>query len=542
MSNSNGSALSNGGNGGQAGPYPGIVEATPPTDDPAFRTVGDPLRDRGALRQRAVVVTRELPNISVQTGWEVKDVRDALIDLSMGLFDAPSQLLDAIASDSRVQSAMRSRSSGLIGRPLQFKIPEKYKDDPDAKKCLRAWERHWPQMAAEPAMLDLLETSHCLGFSYAQILWDTNREIWKPYLQSFNSRFCYYHWDYRVHVAVTRDGSRPITPGDGHWILHAPYGSYRGWMRGALRALAQWWLARNYALRDWARYSERHGFPILLFKTPFGADPNEIANGQSSLQGIGQESILQLPGSVDVNRFGQYDLSYLEAGDENWPGFKALIDQCNDEITLALLGQNLTSQVKEGSYAAARVHADVRQAILDADARSLSRTLYVQVARPFAALNFGNPNFAPRVIWDVRPEEDLKVKAAAWQSFAAGLQALRNAGFALKNPERFARAFGIRNMDLKTVPPVQIEAQLARATGKDEGDSPGAEKKVLDHGDDQEDEQSDDGEDKPKASFASFAQRHAAFLADLKDMRELNLEPNIELLAELHDVPVPEHG
>lgn len=478
-----------------AQPFPGMGVVTPPTDDPAAQPPVDRIANTtpDELRRRVRVIHREIPNVTVQSGWSVQDVRNALADLTAGIFDAPAQLQDAIAGDSRVQSAMRQRSAGLLGRPVSFAIPSKFKDDKDAKRCLRSWQRHWTQMAAEPALLDLLETSQGLGFSYAQILWDTSGKIWKPYLQSFNARYSYYHWEYRVHVAITRDGQVPVTPGDGHWVQHAPYGRYRGWMRGGLRALAQWWLARSYALRDWARYCERHGFPILLFDTPFGADASDIQAGQSQLQNLGQESILQVPGSVDVNKYGKYDLRYLEPADENWQAFKALIEQCNSEITLALLGQNLTSQVQEGgSYAAARVHADVRQAILEADARSLSQTLYSQVIRPFAAMNFGNPDLAPRPTWDVRPPEDLQKKALTLQAFATALNALRQSGFALKDPEAFAEDFGLPGLHLKEVPPVQIEAQLARATGQVSDSSSSNLAKVAPGANDQKDESEDD--------------------------------------------------
>jgi phage gp29-like protein len=438
----------------------------PRTDDVAFQPPSDPLQDIGATIARARIIHREIPNVVVQAGWQVQEVRAAIVDLTAGVFDRPSQLQDAIAADSRVQSAMRSRSGGLLGRPIRFKVPDRFRKDERAKKCLRAWERHWPMMGAEPALLELLETGNSLGFSYAQILWDTGAKVWLPYLQSFNTRYGYYHWNDRHHIAMTLDGQVPVTPGDGHWVLHAPYGQYRGWMRGALRALAQWWLARIYALRDWARYCERHGFPIMLADTPFGADPTDIAAYTSALSGIGQESVLQLPGGPDVTKYGKYDLRYLEPADANWQAFKALIEQCNDEITLALLGQNLTSQVKEGSFAAARVHADVRQAILEADARALAKTLYTQVARPFAALNFGDADLAPVVAWDVRPAEDFKVKADTFHAFAGAISSLRTAGFALDNPEKFAIRFGLPGLRLREVPPVQIEAQLARATGQ----------------------------------------------------------------------------
>jgi phage gp29-like protein len=447
----------------------------PPTNDPAFQPPGNPLRDVGAAKARARVINREIPDVVVETGWSPGTIRAALMDLVVGLFDRPSQLHESIMSDSRVQSAMKSRSGGLLGRAIRFKIPKRFKDDDRAIECHAAWERHWPSMHAEPALLQLLETAHSLGFSYSQILWDTSRRIWKPYLVPFNARYCYYHWTLRTHVAVTLDGQLPITGGDAHWVLHAPYGSYRGWMFGALRSIAQWYLARNYALRDWARYCERHGFPIPLADTPFGADPQDIAAYQAQLANLGQESVMQLPGSVDVNKYGKYDLRYLEPTDDNWQAFKALIEQCNDEITLSLLAQNLTTQVKEGSFAAARVHADVRQALLEADARALAKTLYVQVARPFAAINFGDANLAPEITWDVRPPEDLKTKAETFESFTVGLAQLRNSGFKLVEPSKFARRFGILGFEVVEVDPLQVEAKLAQATGKVD-EAPGSDK------------------------------------------------------------------
>jgi phage gp29-like protein len=440
----------------------------PRQDDPAFQRPRDPLQDMGRTIDRARRIDREIPNVVVESGWTPERIRTAFVSLVVGLFDLPAQLDDTLAVDSRAQSAMRTRTNGLLGQLISFSPPPQFAKDDKAKKCCRRWENHWPQMEAEPALALLLENADSLGFGYAQLLWDTGAKEWYPYLQNWNARYAFYHWILRAHIIVSLDGLAPVTPGDAHWILHAPYGQYRGWMRGSIRAVAQWWLARSYALRDWARYSERHGFPMVLADTPFGADPVDIQNFWTNVQGLGQESVIQLPNSVDLQKYGKYDLRYLEPKDRNWQAFKELIEQCNTEITLAKLGQNLTSEVKEGSLAAARMHGDVLQVWLEADARSLSRTLYTQILRPFAALNYGNADLAPIPKWNVKPPEDQEMKARTFASFADGVNKLRQGGINIENIEKFAARFGLKGMKTVDVDPTQVAAKLVGATGEED--------------------------------------------------------------------------
>ena len=415
-------------------------------NDPAWAHQGDPLAGKNA-RQVAGSISREIPITVVNTSWDIAGVRSAMQSLVVGLFDQPSQLVESIVGDSRVQAAMESRTGALLGAPVKFKLPKKYKNDKDAKRCLKAWERCWPQIAAEPILAELQQWALHEGFGVAQLMWDTTSHgVWWPYMQVWNPRYVYYHWLYRCYVAITLDGQVPIFGGDGHWILHAPHSEYRGWIRGAMRAIAPWWLARNYALRDWARYSERNGMPWVKGKTPAAGNPAEIANFRRDLAFLGQESIIQVPQGVDENY--SYDVELLEAkvGDAS-TGFEKIIEMCNGEITLALMAQNLTTEVKEGSLAAARVHSDVRQQTIEADARALARTIYQQLARPFALFNFGNADFAPMISWDVVPEEDFVMKSTVLKNFADSLYVLRRGGKQVNGIAKLAKQFGL-NLDL----------------------------------------------------------------------------------------------
>jgi uncharacterized protein DUF935 len=438
-------------------------DVVPVKNDPAFQPPRDPLAV-GRLKSRTAVIHRDVPLVVVQTGWDIAQVRKALVDLVIGIFDAPSQLVDSAMGDSRVSSALLSRSSVLMGAPLKFEIPKRFKGSKIAQECHDAWVEHWPSMASEPILSDMQIWGAMLGFWSGQILWDTSGDVIKPYLYPWHPRYTYYHWTFRRYIALTMDGSVPIEPGDGHWILHAPYGEYRGWMRGAIRPIAPWWLARNYALRDWARYSERHGLPIAKGITPQGADPASVQEFRNQLANIGQECVVQVQQSQDV-QIGSYDFEWVETKGTGWEVFPGLKSASDDEITLALLGQTLTTQVKEGSLAAARVHSDVRQNIVEADARGLSQTVYTQVARPFAALNFGDPDLAPRAIWNVKPDEDKEMLARAFQGFATGVNQSRQAGKQAKSLGKLGKRFGLplRQGDFTTIDPTQVEARAVAA-------------------------------------------------------------------------------
>lgn len=442
-------------------PRVGVGAVGGPETDPAWQAPSDPLEGGHG---RIGVIRREVPISTTSTSWTVADVRSANQDLVLGLFDRPAQLVDSLMGASRVQAAMNSRTGGLLGREVEFPVRKELRDSALAKECAEAFTARWPEMGGEEVLAEIDSWGIMIGFGPAQLLWDLGGEYGTPHLNLWHPRYSYWHPTDRCLVAIGLDMQERITPGDGHWFVHAPRGLVRGWMRGAMRAVAEPWLARCYARRDWSRYSERHGYPILKARTPSDANGPDVDRFRVSLQNLGQESVIELPHGVDATQ--SYDLDYLEAKDQAHEAFQSLIASCDAEITLAIMSQNLTTEVTEGSYAAARVHADVRQSLLEADARTLARAVYTQIARPFAALNFGNPDLAPLVRWDVKPYEDDLTAAQTFAAFATALRSLRQAGLALDRPGLAAKRFSI---DIGAARFEQVE--MSDTGGGDDGEA-----------------------------------------------------------------------
>ena len=431
----------------------------------AYDVPRDPLTGEDP-RKGAQVVHRDLPLISTLTGdWTLPLIKNALRQHMQGNFTLSADLADEISGDDRVQATMGSRTGGLFSQPIMHKG--------GSRRCRRAWKAAWKRLMPQSVAAEIMTWTVLLGFCVAEILWDTSVFPWQPYLKIWHPKFIWYRVERREYWAVTMDGIVPIIPGTGKWFLFTPHGSYRGWVRGVIRSIAQKWFTKGLAWRDWARFNERHGLPIFKAMVPAAGDIWQKANFINSLSRLGQESVIGLPQNVDGTG---YDAELLEARDRSWESFKGTIDRCDMSIVLPIMWQNLTTEVKEGSFAAAREHGDIRQNALEFDNATLSEAVYEQLARPFAFFNYGDPNAAPFTSWNVTPKEDYATKAKTFLTFAQSMQYLRQAGLKPLDVAEMGRQCGI-DVDVDDVDPTQVEARQAGATGKveEEPDSEGSE-------------------------------------------------------------------
>jgi phage gp29-like protein len=420
----------------------------------------------GMLPQASVkFIYRDLPIVSIATKWTVEQVRGALGANLTGNFYAPAMLCDEILGDDRVQATMGSRVAGLMSRETIF---EPANDSRAAKEVMISFAECWDDLGSYGTQGWLHAYGVMMGWSSAQLVWDTTGPVWKPQLRPWHPIYTYYHWTLRRFIALSQDGQIAIEPGNGKWVLHAPWGDYRAWVFGALRAVAEPWLGRHYAYRDWMRYSEVHGIPIKLASAPASADPTQRAAFEQNLLNIPSETTVLLNKGLE-GQGSDYNLELLEATDTAWESFPGLIDRSDMSIVLAILFQNLTTEVKGGSLGATAAHMDILQRGAERDDTAMSTT-YRQVTRPFAAINYGDAALAPKVRRDMKSSAVHKEQATLASLLGQMLTSMRTAGIRLKKPRAFVKGFGIDIGPYEHVQPVQVEAKLAGAVGQaDEG-------------------------------------------------------------------------
>lgn len=122
-------------------------------------------------------------------------------------------------------------------------------------------------------------------------------------------------------------------------------------------------------MRFWVQFTEKYGMPFLVGKHPRGAKKDEIDAMADMLDSMVQDAVAIIP---DDSRVEVVETGNASAGDS----YEKLIDKMNAEISKAILGQTLTTEIgSTGSYAASNTHMGVRQDIVDADKKLVEKTL-----------------------------------------------------------------------------------------------------------------------------------------------------------------------
>ena len=123
----------------------------------------------------------------------------------------------------------------------------------------------------------------------------------------------------------------------------------------------------------------------------------------SMLQAMVQDAIAVIPddSSIEIQEASKTTSADI---------YERLIDKMNAEISKAILGQTLTTEISnKGSYAASNTHMGVRKDIIEADKKLVERTLN-ELIRWVYEINFAQQNNIP--IFSMWKEEDVDLALA----------------------------------------------------------------------------------------------------------------------------------
>jgi phage gp29-like protein len=378
----------------------------------------------------------DLP-ISVWSSWTIASIRSAVTAFVGGNFGQASILAEAMIADDRIQASVNGRTKGVTKCEWALE-PAK-----GGKRQAKELQKLLPDILPAETVEGLLFWAIFMGFALAEIIWESRDDKWIPRLKIWHPLHVYYRIDLRKYVAITTQGVIEIEEGDPKWFLFAPWGAYRGWLRGAVRSCSIPWVVRQLALRDFGRFSEVHGLPIKKLMVPSQAPAPDKARFFASVRNLGGEAVFNLPQQGD-GKGGvgpSFDVQLLEARDRAWEAFPGLIGQCERSITLAIRGTNLTTELDGGSFAAANTHKDEDSDYAIADRKKLCAAVQKQLFRPFCFFNYGNANLAPAATLN-SPESDQEKQATVLKTVADAVLPFEKEGWPVDRAVT-AKRFGL---------------------------------------------------------------------------------------------------
>lgn len=200
-------------------------------------------------------------------------------------------------------------------------------------------------------------------------------------------------------------------------ILYWCYKARSGWdtRAGLLRVVALLFLMKNYALKDWAVFNEVFGMPLRLGKYDPAASAADREALYQAVKALGSDAAGIISKTTEI----EFIQAVKGTGSDN--PFLSLSRYCNNEMSKAVLGQTLTTDTAgaTGTYSAGKVHATVRQDLLEADGAAVADVLNKQLIFPLIGFNFGwdvAKRICPYIRFSVKSEVDLQVLSSTYKN------------------------------------------------------------------------------------------------------------------------------
>ncbi len=381
----------------------------------------------------------------------LKNAEQGILGQQMQLFD---RMVDR---DDRLQAVLETRKLAVTG--VDRKIVPAIPDDPRAEKAADLVREHLANISMDDALSALLDGVP-KGTQLVEIIWEGSQVV---ALNEVPGRLL--KWIDGVLHIDTGDGKKenfqPIQ--NNKFVSYSPRTKPGGKeRRGILRALSILWVAKHWALRDWAAFVEVFGMPLRLGKYPSGTSEENKAILYEALQDMGSDSAAMIPENMNI----EFPRTLQTSTGSGTP-MEELVDYVDKSYAIRVLGQNTSTQSESGSGTlAGNAHENVRKDYKKADAKSVGRSIERDLFAPIVGFNLGWDYPVPKMWFDVEDAQDDASRSKVYVELAKipGMTFSRSQireEFALREPIDEEDTLSVETEDASTGP---IEAALrARA-------------------------------------------------------------------------------
>lgn len=366
------------------------------------------------VRMRESMGGQLQPQTLPHTRWYLAQLEAAEYDADAGNLELAAKLMRAARTDGVFGGVLSTRTGGLV------RLPKRFRGDADVVKALESGSEDIRSVFDEmfpPMELALLAADGItLGVGVGELVPVEGRDY--PVFVRLEPQFLVYRWIENRWYFKSVAGLLPITPGDGHWLLHTPGGRMSPWINGIWRAIGRCFIRKEHASLHKDNWEGKLANPARVAVSPAGAGEQQADNWFKAVMAWGVNTVFGMrPG---------YDVKLVESNGRGWESFTKTIDASNTEMIICVAGQTVTTDGGTG-FANADVHKTIRADLIKQTADDLAYTVNTQGIPAFVAARFGEAaiDSKPAVVeWDVTPPRDRAAEAQALTATATALQQL----------------------------------------------------------------------------------------------------------------------
>lgn len=180
-------------------------------------------------------------------------------------------------------------------------------------------------------------------------------------------------------------------------------------LTGLMRPVLRWYVIKYFAAKFWSQFTETYGFPVSTITMSEADYQKHGQKAQEFLRSMGRNKYSVL---FDTMNYSMHDSQKAATAQI----FKELIDECNSEMTIAILGQTLTTDAgRNGSRALGQVQEGTLQKRIRFYVQKIDKAINRYIVQPYVAMNYPElpVEMYPKMVTTIDERVDREAEARA---------------------------------------------------------------------------------------------------------------------------------
>lgn len=332
--------------------------------------------------------------------------------------EAMFEMFSAVEEDPHVYSVLSKRRRQLTSRTMQITpVDDSDRAQRSAELCNELIYGEGGERGVSNWDEALWDMTDAIGraYSVAQLQWEFIDGLWRvstinrwpqrdtligdPFVSGFDR-------EEEIRILTRDNPARGEEVPLFQFICHKHRARSDSLNKAALLRVVSWYfLFKHFSVKDWTIFAERYGMPVRVGKYSKASNDQERLELVKAINDLGKDGGAVIPKDSEIE--------FVEARVSGSLPYPQLAQFCNGEISKAILGNTLTTEVGSsgGNRALGEVHERGEIDMTDDDGKRLAITIRQQLCRPLVKFNLGDNFPVPFVNFLAEEEQNLKERA-----------------------------------------------------------------------------------------------------------------------------------